>query len=94
VYPYAKSSLFDWRHQGQNDGPDLSIEETVKKIELKKALTALWKDDEGVTTVEYRVAGGLIVATVVTPFLNLGVCMSNIITYLNNELGASPGAGA
>ena len=61
-------------------------------IEIKKALTALWTDDEGLTTVEYAVAGGLIAAVVVTAFLNLGTTVGNIIAYINTQLGASPGA--
>ena len=63
-------------------------------IEVKKALTALWNDDEGLTTVEYAVAGGLIAAVVVTAFLNLGTTVGNIITYIDTQLGKSPGSGA
>jgi pilus assembly protein Flp/PilA len=61
--------------------------------EFKKALIALCKDDEGLTTVEYAVAGGLIAAVVVTAFLNLGTTVGNIIAYINGQLGLSPGAG-
>jgi pilus assembly protein Flp/PilA len=61
-------------------------------IEVKKALTALWNDDEGLTTVEYAVAGGLIAAVVVTAFLNLGGTVGSIIAYINTQLGQSPGA--
>jgi len=61
-------------------------------IELKKALTALCKDDEGLTTVEYAVAGGLIAAVVVFAFLTLGQTVGGIITYINTQLLASPGA--
>jgi pilus assembly protein Flp/PilA len=61
-------------------------------IDVKKALTALWNDDEGLTTVEYAVAGGLIAAVVVTAFLNLGNTVGSIIAYINTQLGQSPGA--
>ena len=61
-------------------------------IKLKKALTALWRDDEGLTTVEYAVAGGLIAATVVGAFVALGGTVNAIITFINGQLGASPGA--
>src|SRR5215472_9846028 len=57
--------------------------EVIEMIQLKKALTALWNDDEGLTTVEYAVAGGLIAAVVVTAFLQLGVTVGGIITYIN-----------
>ena len=61
-------------------------------IQFKKALTALWKDDEGLTTVEYVVAGGLIAAVLVGAFITLGTTVSNIIAYINGQLQASPGA--
>ena len=61
-------------------------------IELKKALTALWNDDEGLTTVEYAVAGGLIAAVLVGAFITLGSTVSSIIAYINTQLQASPGA--
>ena len=60
--------------------------------DIKKALGALWTDDEGLTTVEYAVAGGLIAAVLVTAFVTLGGYVSNIITYLYTQLSLSPGA--
>lgn len=59
---------------------------------MKKALVALWKNEEGLTTVEYAVAGGLITAVVVGAFQALGITVGNIITYINTQLGLSPGA--
>jgi pilus assembly protein Flp/PilA len=59
---------------------------------LKQALIALWKDEEGLTVVEYAIAGGLIGAMVIAAFLALGGRVSSIIMYIFNELGASPGA--
>lgn len=59
---------------------------------LKEALIALWKEDEGLTVVEYAIAGGLIGAVVVGAFLALGGTVGNIITYINTQLQASPGA--
>jgi pilus assembly protein Flp/PilA len=61
-------------------------------IDLKKTLKALWKDDEGLTTVEYAVAGGLIAAVVVGAFITLGGTVGSIITYINTQLSLSPGA--
>jgi pilus assembly protein Flp/PilA len=60
--------------------------------EFRKALVALWKDDEGLTTVEYAVAGGLIAAVVVGAFITLGNTVGGIITYINTQLSLSPGA--
>ena len=60
--------------------------------EFKKALIALCKDDEGLTTVEYAVAGGLIAAVLVGAFITLGGTVGSIITYINTQLSVSPGA--
>lgn len=60
---------------------------------IKKHLTALLRGDEGLTTVEYAVAGGMIAAVVVTAFLTLGTTAANVITYLSTELLKSPGSG-
>lgn len=56
-------------------------------------LKALLKGDEGLTTVEYAVAGGMIAALVVTAFVTLGNTVQNIIAYIYTQLLASPGAG-
>lgn len=61
---------------------------------LKNSLKTLWTDDEGLTVVEYAIAGGLIGATVIAAFVLLGGRVSAIITYIYNQLGQSPGAGA
>ncbi len=60
---------------------------------MKHAVIALWKEDEGLTTVEYAVAGGLIAAGVVASFMNLGTRVKAIIDYIYGALAASPGAG-
>jgi pilus assembly protein Flp/PilA len=59
---------------------------------VKNALVALWQGEEGLTVVEYAIAGGLIGAAVILAFTNLGVRVGNIITYIYNMLAASPGA--
>lgn len=59
---------------------------------MKSTLVALWRDEEGLTVVEYAIAGGLIGAVVVGAFVTLGGTVSNIIQYINNQLQQSPGA--
>ena len=63
----------------------------MKKIQ--KAAAALWKEDEGLTMVEYCIAGGLVAAGAAVAFSNLGSAISstisNLITYMN-----IPAAGA
>lgn len=58
---------------------------------FKKALIALWKEEDGLETVEYAIAGGLIAAGVVLAFTNLGKAVSNVINYLYTAVASSPG---
>ena len=44
------------------------------------------RDEEGLTTVEYAVAGALVAAAVVLAFQNLGGAVKNVITGLTSEL--------
>ena len=44
------------------------------------------KDEEGLTTVEYAVAGTLIALAVVVAFRNLGNTVNNSISEINSEL--------
>jgi len=53
---------------------------------------ALWREEEGLTVVEYAIAGGLIGATVIVAFVNLGGTVAGIINYINTQLGTAPGA--
>ena len=54
---------------------------------MKTALVALWKEDEGLTMVEYCIAGGLVAAGAAVAFTNLGAqirtTITNLITYMN-----------
>jgi pilus assembly protein Flp/PilA len=53
-------------------------------ISMKKALVALWREEDGLTMVEYAIAGGLVAAVGVTVFTNLGQGVSNIISLLGS----------
>ncbi len=55
----------------------------IKQDEVKKFL----EDEEGLTVVEYAVAGGLIAAALVTAFTTLGETVEGIISGINEELG-------
>jgi pilus assembly protein Flp/PilA len=50
------------------------------------ALIALCKNEEGLTTVEYAIAGGLVAAGVIGAFQLLGTGVFNIINYLQGAL--------
>ncbi len=60
---------------------------------LKSAMVALWKEEEGLTVVEYAIAGGLIGAAVIVAFFNLGGRVGVIIDYIYTQLGQSPAVG-
>jgi pilus assembly protein Flp/PilA len=60
---------------------------------IKQALVALWKGEEGLTVVEYAIAGGLIGAAVITAFFLLGGRVGVIIQYIYDQLAQSPAVG-
>lgn len=45
-------------------------------------LKLFWKEDKGLTTVEYAVAGALITVAVVTAFTALGTKVTGVITAI------------
>ena len=56
---------------------------------LLAKIEAFVKDEEGLTVVEYAVAGGLIAAGVIIAFQALGVTVAGIITFINQTLRTS-----
>ncbi len=54
------------------------------KQEIKKFL----QDEEGLTTVEYAVAGGLIAAATILAFRTLGGTVTGVIEGIDTELNA------
>jgi pilus assembly protein Flp/PilA len=52
-------------------------------------LSAFLRDEEGLTTVEYAIAGGLIGLVVITAFQVLGVTVGGIIQQINDLLVAN-----
>jgi len=53
---------------------------------MVRSLIAVWKREEGLTTVEYAIAGGLVAAGVIGAFSLLGTGVFNIINYLQGAL--------
>lgn len=53
-------------------------------------VTTLWRRQEGLTTVEYAVAGGIIVAAVIVGFRTLGTNVGTVITNIATAVGAIP----
>jgi pilus assembly protein Flp/PilA len=52
-----------------------------------KALLAFLRDEEGLTTVEYAIAGGLVGAGVIGAFNLLGLEVASVIEDITDALG-------
>jgi pilus assembly protein Flp/PilA len=60
---------------------------------MKQVFVNFLRDEEGLTTVEYAIAGGLVGAAVVLAFVDLGTAVNNVINYIETELSTnSPAA--
>ena len=57
---------------------------------MKNKIKAFIRDQDGLTIVEYAVAGGLIAATVALAFTALGLTVEGIITGLDAALIGAP----
>jgi pilus assembly protein Flp/PilA len=53
---------------------------------MNKQVMKFLQDEDGLTTVEYAIAGGLIGAAVILAFSNLGNEVSRVITDIYDEL--------
>ena len=56
-------------------------------LPIKQYLINLYNDEQGLTTVEYAIAGGLVGAAVVGSFTSLGSTLSNKIGAIIDALG-------
>jgi pilus assembly protein Flp/PilA len=54
---------------------------------MRKYVLSFLRDEEGLTMVEYAVAGTLITLAAVTAFTNLGTAVSNKIAAITTALG-------
>ncbi|ELI5734348.1 Flp family type IVb pilin [Vibrio fluvialis] len=57
-----------------------------------KFVKDFWQDEEGLTAVEYAVAGSLIIGLLVTAFTNLGQAVLAKINSIITALGGTPAA--
>ena len=53
---------------------------------LKNTLIAFWRDEKGLTTVEYAIAGGLVGAVAIGAFTNLGTQVGRVIGLIVTAL--------
>jgi pilus assembly protein Flp/PilA len=56
---------------------------------MRTAITKFMHDEEGLTTVEYAIAGGLVGAAVIFAFQALGLSVGGVITNIDTELQAA-----
>jgi pilus assembly protein Flp/PilA len=56
---------------------------------MLKQITSFLKDEEGLTTVEYAVAGSLIAAAVVLAFTALGTQVGAVIDGITVDIGGT-----
>ncbi|OCX94155.1 MAG: pilus assembly protein [Pseudomonas sp. CO183] len=63
----------------------------MKLQSIKSAVVRFAKDEEGLTTVEYAIAGGLVAATLITAFTNLGTIVLQKINAIITGLGGTAG---
>jgi pilus assembly protein Flp/PilA len=56
---------------------------------VKQRITEFLKDEEGLTTVEYAIAGGLVGLFVITAFQLLGTSVAAVITKITGFLTAA-----
>lgn len=53
---------------------------------MKHELIRFLQDEQGLTTVEYAIAGGLVASAVVIAFIDLGDAVSVVIDYVAQNL--------
>lgn len=53
---------------------------------VKEKVMAFFREEEGLTTVEYAIAGGLVGAAVIAAFIALGAKVGDVIDYITGEL--------
>ncbi len=53
---------------------------------MKKAIIRFIREEEGLTTVEYAIAGGLVGAAVIFAFQALGLTVGDVVTDIDTEL--------
>ena len=56
-------------------------------MRMREKLMAFFREEEGLTTVEYAIAGGLVGAAVIAAFVLLGEEVNAIITDITTRLG-------
>ena len=57
-------------------------------MSVKDKLVGFLREEEGLTTVEYAIAGGLVGAAVIAAFILLGTKVDGVIRYIAGKIQA------
>ena len=57
---------------------------------MKDAIKTFLREEEGLTTVEYAIAGSLVGAAVIVAFTNLGTAVGDVINTITTDIGGTP----
>ena len=55
-------------------------------MNMKETIISFFKEEDGLTTVEYAVAGALVAGAVVIAFTDLGTAVENVIVGLTGAI--------
>jgi len=55
-------------------------------MSVKRKIIEFFHEEEGLTTVEYAIAGGLVGAAVIAAFIALGGKVKTVIEYITGQL--------
>ncbi len=61
----------------------------LEEIIMRKAILSFLCEEEGLTTVEYAIAGGLVGAAVIVAFTDLGAAVGGVVEGITTELTAA-----
>jgi pilus assembly protein Flp/PilA len=68
----------------------LNVNYSQRREKMKKFILDFLREEEGLTTVEYAVAGSLVAAAVVLAFTALGDGVKDVINTLTTAVGGTP----
>ncbi len=58
-------------------------------MKLRKAVVTFLREDDGLTTVEYAIAGSLVGAAVIVAFTDLGKAVCQVINFITTAISTN-----
>jgi pilus assembly protein Flp/PilA len=89
---FGRYPVWIWVFKGRIE-PSFIQSNLIRKSTMNtiiESIKTFWKDEEGLTTVEYAVAGGLISLAVIGAFRALGTTVGGVITNIDGQLSTVP----